>query len=115
MSRPALRGRHPLKKKRIQIVLVAALAMAGMARAQEAKVYRDGEAWVEETTGSLPAQRNLRLTTNFGSVHIQGGTANNVTYTVKKRVYTSSEQEARRAFELIHISASTQGDTVNLR
>ncbi|HZR27867.1 MAG TPA: DUF4097 family beta strand repeat-containing protein [Terriglobales bacterium] len=104
-----------MKKKRIQIVLVAALAMAGMARAQEAKVYRDGEAWVEETTGSLPAQRNLRLTTNFGSVHIQGGTANNVTYTVKKRVYTSSEQEARRAFELIHISASTQGDTVNLR
>src|SRR5579859_7909556 len=114
MPGPAMKELQKLKK-RVQIVVIAALALAGMAVAQEAKVYRDGEAWVEETTGSLAAQRNLRLVTNLGSVHIQGGAAENIAYVVKKRVYSSSEQEARRVFDLIHISASTQGDTVTLR
>src|SRR5260370_18813592 len=100
-------------KKRIQIALTA-LALVGAAVAQEAKVYREGEAWVEETTGSLPAQRNLKLITNLGSVHIQGGTANNISYTVKKRVYSASKQEAQRVFDLIRVTASTQGDTVTL-
>jgi DUF4097 and DUF4098 domain-containing protein YvlB len=100
-------------KTRVQIALIA-LALAGVAMAQEAKVYRDGEAWVEETTGSLPAQHNLKLITNLGSVHIQGGAAENITYVVKKRVYNSSEQEARRVFDLIRITAGTQGDTVTI-
>src|SRR5260370_7643602 len=100
-------------KKRIQIALTA-LALVGAAVAQEAKVYREGEAWVEETTGSLPAQRNLKLITNLGSVHIQGGTANNISYTVKKRGYSASKQEAQRVFDLIRVTASTQGDTVTL-
>jgi hypothetical protein len=100
-------------KNRLQIALIS-LALVGAAAAQEAKVYRDGDAWIEETSGSLPAQRNLKLITNLGSVHIQGGTASNISYTVKKRVYGSSEQEARRAFDLIHISTNTQGDTVTI-
>jgi DUF4097 and DUF4098 domain-containing protein YvlB len=100
-------------KSRIQITLIA-LALAGIAMAQETKVYRDGDAWVEEISGSLPAQRNLKLVTNLGSVHVQGGTGNTITYLIKKRVRSSSEQEARRQFEYVRVSANTQGDTVVL-
>src|SRR5260370_15206310 len=100
-------------KTQVKIVLLT-LALAAIAMAQETKVYREGDAWIEETTGALPAQHNLKLITNLGSVHIQGGAANNISYVIKKRVYSSSEQEARRAFELIHVSANTEGDTVVL-
>ena len=101
--------------KKAQIVLAATLLLAGMAIAQEGRIYREGDTWVEETTGSLTAQRNLKLITNLGSVRIQGGTGNTITYVVKKRVHSSSEQEARRAFEQIHIGAGMQGDTAWLK
>src|SRR5260370_7449055 len=100
-------------KTQVKIVLLT-LALAAIAMAQEMKVYREGEGWIEETKGALPAQHNLKLITNLGSVHIEGGAANNISYVIKKRVYSSSEQEARRAFELIHVSANTEGDTVLL-
>ena len=100
-------------KSKIQIAVVA-LALAGIAVAQETKVYREDGAWVEEISGSLPAQRNLKLVTNLGSVHIQGGAGTDISYVIKKRVRTSSEQEARRQFEFLRVSASTQGDTVVL-
>jgi len=104
---------EPKVKTQVKIVLLT-LALAAIAMAQETKVYREGDAWIEETTGALPAQHNLKLITNLGSVHIQGGAANNISYVIKKRVHSSSEQEARRAFELIHVSANTEGDTVVL-
>src|SRR5260370_25256470 len=100
-------------KKRIQIALTA-LALVGAAVAQEAKVYGEGQAWVKETTGSLPAQRNLKPITTLGSVHIQGGTATNISYTVKKGVYSASKEEAQRVFDLIRVTARTQGDTGTL-
>jgi hypothetical protein len=100
-------------KSTIQIAVVA-LALAGIAMAQETKVYREDNAWVEEVSGSLPAQRNLKLVTNLGSVHIEGGSGKSISYIIKKRVSSSSEREARRQFELLHVSASTQGDTVVL-
>jgi DUF4097 and DUF4098 domain-containing protein YvlB len=100
-------------KSKIQIAVVA-LALAGIAMAQETKVYREGDAWVEEISGSLPAQRNLKLVTNLGSVHIEGGPSKNISYIIKKRVRTSNEQEARRQFEFLRVSATTQGDTVVL-
>lgn len=102
-------------KKRTQIALVA-VALAVAAAAQEVKVYREGDVWVEETAGTLPAQRSLKLITNLGSVRILGGTSpNSISYTVKKRINGTSEQEARRSFELIRVTATTDGDTVVLR
>src|SRR5262250_3502464 len=94
-------------KSKIQVAVIA-LALAGIAMAQETRVYREGDAWVEEISGSLPAQRNLKLVTNLGSVHIEGASGKNISYVIKKRVRNSSEQEARRQFELLRVSASTQ-------
>ena len=63
-----------------------------------AKVYRDGNSWVEETTGTLPAGREVRVNTDMGSVQVQGNSPN-VTYVIRKRSFAPTEEAARRQFE----------------
>ena len=73
--------------------------------AQQSKVYRDGNSWVEETTGVLPAARQVRVSTDLGSVQVQGRSPQ-VTYVIRKRSYAPSEEAARKQFEQMHISAN---------
>ena len=81
-----------------------------VAQAQEARVYRDGNSWVEERTGSLPAAKVLHLKVAVGSVRVQGG-ASAINYVIKSRVNSGSEQDARKIFEKYEISAGSKGDT----
>jgi DUF4097 and DUF4098 domain-containing protein YvlB len=90
-------------------VLVAALA--SLALGQEARVYREGSNWVQETTGDLGSAKNLRVKLASGSVRVQGGSQAGITYVIHRRAYTSSEQQARREFESSRISTSVKGDT----
>jgi len=101
--------------KKAHIALAVTLVLGAVAAGQESKIYREGGAWVEETRGTLAGPHNFKLITNLGSVHIQGVAGNSITYVVKKWVQGSSEQEARRAFEQLHISAGMQGDTAWLK
>jgi len=59
-------------------------------------VYREGSNWVQEMTGDLGAAKNLRVKLAAGSVHMQGGAQDRITYVIHRKAYTSSEQEARR-------------------
>ncbi len=81
-----------------------AMAFAIPLWAQESRVYRDGNSWVEEITGTLPASRQVRITTDVGSVQVQGSSSS-VTYVIRKRSYAGSEEAARRQFEQMRISA----------
>jgi DUF4097 and DUF4098 domain-containing protein YvlB len=90
-------------------VLVAALA--SLALCQEARVYREGNNWIQEMTGDLGAAKNLRVKLDAGSVRVQGGSQVLVTYVIHRRAYTSSEEQARREFESYRMSASVKGDT----
>ena len=83
------------------------------ALAQTSKVFRDGNSWVEETTGTLPPGREFRALTDLGSVEVQG-TASQVTYVVRKRSNESTEALARKQFEQLRITASKVGDAVVL-
>jgi DUF4097 and DUF4098 domain-containing protein YvlB len=94
-------------------VAVIALAISVPLCAQSSKVYRDGDAWVEETTGTLPAAREFKAFTDLGSLEVDGN-ASQVSYVVRKRSRSDSEEEARRQFELLRISASRVGDAVIL-
>jgi DUF4097 and DUF4098 domain-containing protein YvlB len=62
-------------------------------------------------TGDLGAAKNLRVKLAAGSVHMQGGAQDRITYVIHRKAYTSSEQEARREFESYRVSASVKGDT----
>ena len=56
--------------------------------AQTPRVFRDGNSWVEETTGTLPAGREFRAFTDMGSVQVQGS-GTQVSYVVRKRSYAN--------------------------
>jgi DUF4097 and DUF4098 domain-containing protein YvlB len=90
-------------------VAVVWLALALPLWAQQTRIYRDGNTWVEEMTGTMPAARELRITTDMGSVQVQGNAAR-VSYVIRKRSYAANEKAARREFEHLHISARREGD-----
>lgn len=93
-----------------------AMAVAVPLWAQQSRVYRDGASWVEEITGTLPASRQVRITTDLGSVQVQG-TSPRVTYIIRKRSYAPSQEAARRQFEQMHISTikNAEGDLIEGR
>ncbi len=78
---------------------------------QQSRVYREGGNWAEEMSGSLTAARNLRVKVDLGSVRIVGGSQPAITYVIRNRAYSSSEDKARREFDSYKISAYVRGDT----
>ena len=92
-------------------VLVAVALLASIASGQQTRVYRDGDSWTEEVTGSLSAARNLHIRVDFGSVRVQGSSQHDITYVIRTRSYGSDEKQARREFEAYKINASAHGDT----
>src|ERR1700760_4666948 len=78
--------------------------------AQQPRVYRDGNSWVEEWTGTLPNARELHVVTDLGSVDVQGGSPR-ITYTIRKRSYAPTEELARKQFDRMRLSAAKSGET----
>jgi DUF4097 and DUF4098 domain-containing protein YvlB len=92
-------------------VAVTVATLASLAWCQEGRIYREGSNWVQEVTGDVGAAKNLRVKLAAGSVRVQGGSQSGITYTIHRRAYTSSEQQARRAFESHKVSTSVKGET----
>jgi hypothetical protein len=91
-------------------IFIAALPAFAQTGDSSSKIFRDGNSWVEEITGSIPAPESLRVTTNMGSITVQGGTQKDATYTVRKRIHSGSEEAARRDLAGFRISAAKRGD-----
>ena len=101
-----------LRRGSILAIALAALLAAPL-WAQTSRVYRDGDVWVEETTGTLPAGREFRALTDMGSLEVQGN-ATQVQYVVRKHSNAASEDAARKQFEQLRITATKVGDAVVL-
>ena len=86
------------------------LAMALPLCAQQPRLYREGNTWVEEVTGTLPPAHELRVNTDIGSVEVQGNSPH-ITYVIRKRSYLPSPEAAKRQFDHLHISAGKSGET----
>ena len=95
------------------MVAAATLALAAPLWAQAPKIVRDGDFWVEETTGTLSAGHEFRSVVDIGSLLVEGNSSQ-ISYVVRKRARASSEEEARRQFEQLRISATKVGDAVIL-
>ena len=95
------------------MVAAATLALAAPLWAQAPKIFRDGDFWVEETTGTLSAGHEFRSVLDIGSLLVEGNSSQ-ISYVVRKRARASSEEEARRQFEQLRISATKVGDAVLL-
>jgi hypothetical protein len=92
-------------------IVVALLILSPLLRAQETRIYRDGANWTREITGSLPAARNLQIRVDIGSVRIEGGSQSGISYSIRNRAHTSSEESARHQFDLYKINASLRDGT----
>lgn len=92
---------------------LAAVAVGLPLWAQQSRVYRDGNAWVEELTGTLPAGREVHINTDLGDVRVQGNSTACV-YTVRKRSYAASQEAARRQFEEFRFNAVRTGEVDSL-
>jgi len=102
------------RKKLALPILMLTLATLGVAQQDSAsKVYRDGNSWVEEITGTMPASRYIKVHTNTGNVTVTGSQQSNITYTIRKRLTGYSEDSARRNFENLRVLANRQGDVAN--
>lgn len=101
-------------KRSIQIwIAVAAFAAGALSAAAQGstRIYREGGEWVQETTGTIPFTRMVRVRVHQGSVSVNGGAQKNITYTARWRSSVATEEEARRAFEQAQMNVSRSGDT----
>lgn len=96
--------------KLVKLVVVL-LALSALATAQQSRVYREGGNWTQEIAGNLNAAKNLRVQVDMGSVRVQGGSETGISYVIRSRAYTSSEETARREFASYKVNAAVRGDT----
>lgn len=94
------------------VLLMLAMSLSAVAQQKDVHVYRDGDTWVEETKGSLPAAHSLSFNSAIGTVHVIGGAQPNVTYTVKKRVSRPTEELAKKDMENFPVTAARRGDAI---
>jgi DUF4097 and DUF4098 domain-containing protein YvlB len=98
-------------KRYLQVGLLAVLvALAAPVWTQETDFSRSGNAWVETVSGTLPPLHNLKVSADFGTVIVHGGSSQGITYTLHKRLNSGSEAHARHQFELFNVHAYQKGD-----
>jgi DUF4097 and DUF4098 domain-containing protein YvlB len=94
------------------LLLLLPLAVAQETRPDEqTHVVQENGRWSRQITGSLPAAKNLRVKVESGSVRVQGGSQQTITYSISNRSYASSEEKARHELEAYKISVYLRGDT----
>ncbi len=91
------------------MLAVALLAIVVPLCAQQSRIYREGGAWIEETTGAMAPGREVHVNTDMGSVQVQGNSPQ-VTYMIRKRSFAPTEEAARRQFEQLHISVAKSAE-----
>ena len=99
-----------MKRHHQLALLLAFVVCTAPLWAQDGHFMRSGNGWVEVVTGSLSSARNLKVGTDFGSVTVRGGSPQGITYTVRKRMNTGSESQARHQFELFTVRAVQKSD-----
>ncbi len=99
------------RSPQIVALLYVLTVLAPLAVSQETRISREGGGWGQEITGSLTAVKNLRIKVEMGSVVVHGGQQAGISYVVRTRSHSSSEQDARRQFESFKINAYVRGDT----
>jgi DUF4097 and DUF4098 domain-containing protein YvlB len=97
--------------RRFSKLVAVLLLILPAAQAQQTRVFGDGGNWTQEITGSLTGVRNLRVKVDMGTVKVEGGSQQGVSYVVRNHSYTSSETKARREFDSYKITAYVRGDT----
>ncbi|HJT71448.1 MAG TPA: hypothetical protein VJ731_14710 [Terriglobales bacterium] len=79
--------------------------------AQQGSVQKEGNYWTSLVNGSLSSVRNLHIKVDVGTVRVQGGSSQGITYAIRNKSYEGSEDRARHQFDSYKISSYVRGDT----
>lgn len=96
------------------MALMLALPLFAQNITVNSRIFREGNAWVEEITGVATSPGVLRVNTELGNINVQGGPQKDIQFTVRKRVYSASEEAARRDLANFHVGALRRSDAVVL-
>jgi DUF4097 and DUF4098 domain-containing protein YvlB len=97
--------------KQISKFVAVLLSILPLAGAQQTRVYGDGGNWTQEIAGSLAMVKNLKVKVDIGSVRVEGGSQQSISYVIRNHSYSGSEDRARREFDSYKINAYVHGDT----
>jgi hypothetical protein len=103
--------RRTSRRRHAGLAVGLVLAVALPLLAEQVRVYHEGNAWVEETTGTLPVAHDLRVNTDLGSIDVRGR-SQGVMYVIRKRTVAASKEEAERDFQKMKFSAVRTGDQI---
>ena len=93
--------------------LLLALLLASPAWAQQTRIFREGDSWVKEITGTLSPAPVLRVDTAIGNISVETG-GREIRYTIRERSSRSTEQEARRALSELRVRALRLGQVATV-
>src|SRR5262245_47097203 len=97
--------RRPEDFKRLAVLLLLPLA----ASSQQGGIVRQGDRFVRDFSGSVPAARRLRINAH-GPVTVQAGAGNRITYTVHLSIRARTETEARVVMQRYSVRVTPQGE-----
>src|ERR1035437_4495020 len=80
---------------------------------QPAGLAHQGDCFVREFAGAVPAGRRLRINAH-GPVNVQAGAANNISYTVHLSVRARTEAEARIVMGRYNVRVTPRGEWVEI-
>jgi len=93
-------------KKRLQIAaLVMTAGLAAGAQSSNPRIHRAGDEWIQEISGTLPANRIVRVKSTAGAIRVQGGQQLMITYVIREHVRANSEAAALAEFKRLKFSA----------
>ncbi|HUJ20371.1 MAG TPA: hypothetical protein VLX58_02565 [Bryobacteraceae bacterium] len=97
----------------IRLGCVALVAVAGIGG--EPQIRREGAFWVGVDKGKVEVAAHGKIRVNgIGAITVKGGTENELSYVVVKRVKAATEAQARRLLSAYSLHASRQGDLTYL-
>ena len=99
-----------MRKTSLKLGLLVTLT-AALCGAQQGSVQKEGNHWTGVANGSLQAAHNLRIKVEAGTVRVEGGSSQGISYVIHSKSYEGSEDRARRQLESYKISAYVRGDT----
>jgi DUF4097 and DUF4098 domain-containing protein YvlB len=88
------------------------MCLASAALAQQGRISNHGDSWSQDSSGNVPAAKNLLIKSESGSsVRVIGGSQQGINYVFHGTVNSSSEQKARRQLDSAQVSTGLRGDT----
>jgi DUF4097 and DUF4098 domain-containing protein YvlB len=96
-------------------VVLGAASLAAIAQSAKPHLYHTGNEWVQEVTGTLSAEKIVKVKSSAGSIRAQGAQQDNITYTVREHVVATSEESARREFARMKFTTFSSNGAVLLR